>query len=464
MDFTDSSSDETGTSSVGGYISTSASTSGSTTSDDSDNEGGNEGKNDDVKSSDNENDNDNEYDKLRMINKVMKKFNCSRRRATKKVEKMFGEIRFEKFKLGEGIMYCLYDPNEDLTSPQDRMKKVDEIVNLMIDTSDNWRELKRAAHAASGNKSENRIFKNMGEKNWPQYCVVLFLDFVLDFEKEKILYENRMLSDDDLRGVCERLRADHKQLRHIVMEEIILQGDEAPAKCFLLDVLIRYMDPSNSKELLTFYVVDESRRRMMGNNNNLNNYSKNKFSNSIGSSYGANTSGKPRALPDGVCWDWAFGSCLKGKNCPLKHVCVFDTKFGHGLRACQHYKNYKRRFVFGNGYNNYGNNRYGSRVGRGRNNFNIYNNNRNRYGNAGGSAGEGYPPPPASRRRTGDANFTYGNWNVNSNNNDNGNNNNNNNNGSTSGMLPPSVPGMQYTMVPMLTPIDNKKKKKNNNN
>ena len=236
------------------------------------------------------------------------------------------------------------------------------------------------------------------------------------------------------------------------MEEIILLGEE-PAKRFLCDVIIKFLDPSNSKELLEFYVLDESRRRMTGNNNNssYSNGNNNKFSDLS----------KARALPDGVCWWWTFGTCKRGNQCPCKHICVMDGMKNHGLRSCLNFKNLKFGNKFGknNSYSyNYGNRGFGR--GRGFNNGNNNSNMvRNSYNN---STGDGYPPPPSSRRRVGDVNFSYGNWNVSNN----GNDNNHPGTGSNgnSGMMP-SVPGMQYTMVPMLTPIsENKKRKKSNPN
>ena len=69
----------------------------------------------------------------------MKKFKCSRRRATKKVEHLFSELRFERFRFSEGINCFLFDPGDDLGLPQNRVKKIDDMYNNMIDMSENWR-------------------------------------------------------------------------------------------------------------------------------------------------------------------------------------------------------------------------------------------------------------------------------------------------------------------------------------
>ena len=386
----------------------------------------------------------------------MRKFKCSRRRAIKKVENLFSEIRFERFRLGQGINCFLFDADEDLGPPQNRVKKIDEFFNSMIDMSENWREMRSAAYAASGGRGDmNNNFKNMNVKKWPPHSMILFADQVLDYEKESLIFNKKHFPDPALRAECERIRVDHKKLIHIIMEEIILLGEE-PAKRFLCDVLIKYLDPSNSKELLEFYVLDESRRRLMGNinlnnNNTYGSGNDNKFSDLS----------KARALPDGVCWWWTFGTCRRGSRCPYKHICILDGMKNHGLRSCLNFKNLKFGNKFGknNSYSyNSGNRGFGR--GRGFNNGNHNGNmNRNSYDN---SAGDGYPPPPTNRRRTGDVNFSYGNWNVS---NDSNNNNNHGIGSGNSGMMP-SVPGMQYTMVPMLTPIseNNKKKKKSNPN
>ena len=452
----DSSSDETGTSSAGDFISSSDS-SGSSSNGSSSNDSSSRSHHDsdDSKSS---GEFDLSYDRERLINKYMRKFKCSRRRATKKVEHLFSEIRFEKFRFSEGISCFLFDPGDDLGLPQNRVRKIDDLYNNMIDMSDNWREMRSAAHAVSGGKGDmNSKLRNMNVKKWPPHSVPLFLRNVLDYEKERIIFRNKHLDDVKLRNECERIRLDHIKLTHIVMEEIILLGEE-PAKRFLCDVIIKYLDPSNIKELLAFYVLDESRRRMVGNvnfNTNNNNYSTN----------GRGTFkdlSKARALPDGVCYWWTFGTCKRGNQCPYKHICVMDEMKNHGLRSCLNFKNLTFGNKFGNKNNNYNYNSGNRGFGRGRG-FNNSNMNRNRYNN---STGDGYPPPPTSRRRIGDADFSFNNWNMNNNNNNNNHSNDNTGtgHGGNSGMMP-SVPGMQYTMMPVLTPIsDNKKRKKTNPN
>ena len=314
--------------------------------------------------------------------------------------------------------------------------------------------MRSAAHAACGGRGDiNSKLKNMNVRKWPPHTMPLFLPNVLDYEKERNIFRNKHLDDDKLRIECERIRLDHIKLTHIVLEEIILLGEE-PAKRFLCDVFIKYLDPSNSKELLEFYILDESRRRLMGNtnfnNNNYRNTGRNNFSDLS----------KARALPDGVCYWWTFGTCKRGNQCPYKHICVMDEMKNHGLRSCLNFKNLTFGNKFGNKNNSYSFGNLGFGRGRGFNNSDM---NRNRYNNG---AGEAYPPPPTSRRRIGDVDFSHGNWNVsNDNNNNNSNNRTGSGNGDNSGMMP-SVPGMQYTMVPMLTPIsdNNKKKKKTNPN
>ena len=470
-----SSSDTMGTSHLGGHISssvgsTTGSSSSNSSSDSKDSSGDsysyregdsnkeNRAPNGSSEESESEIEILEKYEKSlrRKVNSYMRRHRCSRQKAKRKVRRNEKLRICKKLRSKWGVTGGLFDPQAPVATPPQRMDRLDVIFGVMYDGSDNWRELRATLIRASGEKNEVKIFNNLLNKAWPKFGLMLFVEYVLDYEFDKKIWENRNLSEKELDELCARLMRDHKRLRRIINEDVILLQDEDPVKKYLCDVFFKFMESKDDNDLLSYYLVDKSRRFLYGKNSSVisvNN--KNVDSDAV---KGA------RAIVSGLCYWYNFFTCHRGGMCPHKHICARACKDAkrHGLRYCPKYKEESINFKkFGSGYKR----TYpgaGRGTGGGRGNYGNNNNNNNNRNSGGGHHGGGFGPPPTQMPRMGNGSFSYSNWNLNGNSNPNGNSNNSNNN--NGGMLA-AVPGMQYTMVPMLTPINdnsNKNKKKKN--
>ena len=229
----------------------------------------------------------------------------------------------------------MYNKDEDLSSMQARLAKLDEIFRLMVENCENWREMSQAVMAASGVKDDSTGFKNVFKMKWPQGQLVLFLEYVMNFEMEKILWEYRNSGEKYLVKLFGKLRRDHVRLRRQFQEDIILQYGEDIAKDFLYDVLIKYLDPANKQVLLSYYGSDKSRRylRINDNNNSVSGVGKKRKDWRNYDVEGA------KAIHPNLCYWFNFFKCNRGNNCPYEHKCAYCVKYGHGVRYCKSYWN-----------------------------------------------------------------------------------------------------------------------------
>lgn len=361
------------------------------------------------------------------IERYCDKHGCSRRHAKKRLKEEVYRREFERFMNEWKIENGMRNGDDDFRSPSSRLRKMSEIVRVVIDNCDNWRELKKRVFETSGLKDEKKLYDSVMDYKWPYGFLVLVFDYILGFEMELMLYTHHRLERKKLIKLFIRMRNDHMVLRRLFMEDIVLQYGEQRAKDFLGDVFVKWLDPANTNTLLSFFIVDKS-RRFFGNSRNSNVRSGNKRKDWRG----------PKAIPDSLCHQWNFTTCPRNWDCPLKHQCAGCFKKTHGLRYCPLLED---KFHM-------------QRLGRNKSNdkFKKDSENVSNYSGYGGYSGSSARPrtqgtftnlqfPPTNTLVGGNATGT---------------------NGFTG--LPVIPQGMQLTMVPMMTPANNENIKSENNN
>ena len=119
------------------------------------------------------------------------------------------------------------------------------------------------------------------------------------------------------------MKKDHVVLRRLFMEDIVLQFGERQAKEFFGNVFVKWLDPANTNTLISFFLIDKSRRYFGGSRN-----SNVRVGNKRKDWRGA------KAIPGDLCWDWNFRTCSRNWDCPHKHQCCGCNRRNHGLRFC----------------------------------------------------------------------------------------------------------------------------------
>ena len=192
----------------------------------------------------------------------MKRNGVSRERALRELKRRKDVKMFKRILSKFDLSGDLFDVGADFSTPSKRLLKVDSIFNYMINKCDNWRELRQSILSYNGFSSNeiSKIEVNVMDLYWPVGLLVLLFDYVLEFELLRILFKNKFLNEDYVFKLFLDVRNEHTNLRRIFMEDIVLQGGEARAKTFLGDVLVRYLEPGNNKNVISYYLVDKSRR------------------------------------------------------------------------------------------------------------------------------------------------------------------------------------------------------------